>query len=149
MNHMLGDLTPAQAQAVNAQRAKAAAEADKARGEAQAQAQAKTPPSPARPAPALPTSIYAPPAQAAAQPQTRMAAASAYDQKAHFYSLHRAYGQSPDPITLSPQFLSAPSADLADPPPPPPPRILPGGAATAAQQTAARVQQRDSSDSGN
>jgi hypothetical protein len=178
-SHMLGDLTPAQAQAVDAQRAEATAEADKARvdaqvqiqlqaqaerqAKAQAQAQAQAQPRRQAPAASLPQSIYAPPppAQAAtamalppARTQPAMAAppiavASAYDQKAHYYSLHRAYGQRPDPITLSPQFLSSPSADLADPPPPPLPRILPNSTATAAQQTAARVQQRASSDSGN
>jgi hypothetical protein len=68
-----------------------------------------------------------------------------YDQHARYYSLHRAFGERPDPIKLSPQFLATPSADLADPPPPPPPRILPGQTATAAQQTAARVQARNAS----
>ena len=81
-----------------------------------------------------------------AQPQP-MAVASAYDQKPHYYSLHRAYGDKPDPITLSPQFLSSVSTDMAEPPPPVMPRILPGSNATAAQQTAARVQQRAASDS--
>lgn len=162
-SHMLGDLTPAQAAQVQAQRQQAAADAERARVQAQVeiQLQAQQQARQAQPAPALrqaaaplPTSIFAPapppagqiqvaqaPRQAA--PQQRIAAASAYDQKAHFYSLHRQYGQSPDPVTLSPQFLSSPSADLADPPPPPPPRLTPN--ANAGQQTAARVAQRDSS----
>jgi hypothetical protein len=149
--HLLGDVTPAQRAAIDAQRAqdRAAAEQAKALVEVQKQAQAAPPPAPA---PSLPTSIYAapPPArgQAAARADgSRMAMAGGYDQKAHFYSVHRQFGEKPDPITLSPQFLATPSADLADPPPPPPPRILPGQSATAAQQTAARVQARDSSGS--
>lgn len=175
--HMLGDLTPAQAQAVAAKRAADAEQAERAKAllfaeeQRQKQAQANTQSralAPPRPAPALPTSIYAaapPPSQTMAatppgarprqpwtnaprDPEPQMAAASSYDQKAHYYSLHRAYGQQPDPIALNQQFLSTPSADLADPPPPPPPRILPNSTATAAQQTAARVQQRESSDSG-
>jgi hypothetical protein len=155
-SHMLGDLTPAQAAQVDAQRTTARAEAEKARAQAQvqilqAQAEAQAQQS-SRPPAALPTSIYAPTPPAAqtqvavqplAAPQQRIAAASPYDQKAHYYSLHRQYGQAPDPVTLSPQFLSAPSADLAEPPPPPVPRLQPN--ATAGQQTAARVAQRDAS----
>lgn len=149
--HLLGEVTPAQQAAIDAQRAQDRAAAAQAKAEAeaaqkQAQIQAAPLPAPTPPA-ALPTSIYSapPPAQAAAPAaqERRMAAASPYDQKARFYSLHRAFGERPDPISLSPQFLSTPSADLADPPPPPPPRILPGQTATAAQQTAARVQARD------
>jgi hypothetical protein len=37
-----------------------------------------------------------------------------------FYSLHRAYGQAPDPVALSSQFFATPTPDLAEPPPPPP-----------------------------
>jgi hypothetical protein len=152
--HMLGDVTPAQQAAIDAQRAqdRAAAEQAKAEAEAEArkqQAQIRTAPL-APPAASLPTSIYAapPPAQSQAPAgASRIAAAGPYDQKAHFYSVHRQYGQNPDPIALSPQFLATPSADLADPPPPPPPRIMPGQTATAAQQTAARVPARDSSGS--
>jgi hypothetical protein len=166
-SHMLGDLTPAQSQAVASQRAADAEQAEKAKAllfaqeqkekQAQAQVAAQSRTVPVRPGPALPTSIYAPapPTGQARAPWTSaprepeaVAVASAYDQKAHYYSLHRAYGQQPDPIALSQQFLSTPSADLADPPPPPAPRILPNSTATAAQQTAARVQQRESSDSG-
>lgn len=154
-NHYLGQVTPAQAAAIESQRAAdraetekamALAEAAKAKAEAE-QKQAEIRPAPLPPA-ALPNSIYAAPPPAQAQPSgaARMAAGGApYDQHARFYSLHRAFGQTPDPIALSPQFLASPSADLADPPPPPPPRIMPGQTATAAQQTAARVQARDAS----
>jgi hypothetical protein len=102
------------------------------------------PPLAAGPAPARAPVVAQ--AQAAAG-QPRIAMASVYDQRPHYYSLHRAYGDTPDPVTLSPQFLSAPSTDLAEPPPPVMPRLLPGSGATAAQQTAARVQQRAASDS--
>jgi hypothetical protein len=161
-SHFLGQVTPAQEAAIERQRAAdkaqaekalAMAEAAKAKAEAeQKQAEIRASPLPP-PARALPNSIYAPPPAQAAQ-AARPAVASnmavadgGFDQHARFYSLHRAYGQRPDPVTLSPQFLSTPSADLADPPPPPPPRILPGQAATPAQQTAARVAARQASGS--
>jgi len=96
------------------------------------------PPAPALPpAAALPTSIYAPPpppaAPQAAQPAASPAPASLLRGLAQadvagangelgssprFYSLHRAYGDTPDPIPLPQQFFPAPS-DLAQPPPPP------------------------------
>jgi hypothetical protein len=158
--HFLGQVSPAQEAAIEQQRAAdraqaekalAMAEAAKAKAEAeQKQAEIRASPLPP-PTRALPNSIYAapPPAQAAPPaPASNMAVASGgFDQHARFYSLHRAYGQKPDPVSLSPQFLSTPSADLADPPPPPPPRILPGQAATPAQQTAARVAARQASGS--
>ena len=37
---------------------------------------------------------------------------------ARFYSLHRPYGDTPDPIPLTPQFFASDSPDLAAPPPP-------------------------------
>ena len=84
---------------------------------------------------ALPSNIYAPAPAAAPQPpapvmqQARAApramtqARSPSDgdyQPPHFYSLYREYGQSPDPIPLSPQFFAASTPDLAQPPPPVP-----------------------------
>jgi hypothetical protein len=74
---------------------------------------------------ALPSSIYDPPpakAATAAAPAAQLAQAPAYP-SARFYSLHRAYGQAPDPVSLSPQFLASASPDLADPPPPPPRQV--------------------------
>ncbi len=85
------------------------------------------PAAPAQPTAALPTSIYAapPPARAAAAPlaPTRalaMAAPQATGGPAspRFYSLHRAYGETPDSIPLTPQFFATDSPDLARPPPP-------------------------------
>lgn len=159
-NHFLGQVTPAQQAAIDQQRATDRAEAEKALALAQAakakaeaeqqQQRAEVRSAPLPPA-ALPNSIYAapPPRMAQAQPSqpaASTAVAGGYDQHARFYSLHRPFGQQPDPVALSPQFLATPSADLADPPPPPAPRILPGQTGTAAQQTAARVAARDSSD---
>lgn len=156
-NHFLGQVTPAQQTAIDQQRAQDRAEAEKAlalaeAAKAKAEAgqkqdaiqQAPLPP----PGRNLPSSIYAapPPAQGQQPAQaSNVAVAGGYDQRPRHYSLHRSFGETPDPIALTPQFLATPSADLADPPPPPPPRILPGQTATAAQQTAARVQARDSS----
>ena len=37
----------------------------------------------------------------------------------HFYSVHREFGMSPDPIPLSPQFFAGASAGMAEPDPPP------------------------------
>jgi hypothetical protein len=104
-------------------------------------------PAPAPKSAALPTSIYAPPppvaapvrspapaqapvlaqaqvqtqvqaqAQVQAQPQSGLRNDAA---SPRFYSLHRAYGDTPDPVALSPQFFATPTQDLADPPPPPP-----------------------------
>ncbi len=96
--------------------------------------------------PAPPTSIYAPPpprtqtyapspqVQARAAPQPAAAPRPAQGVRAlaqaepvgsdylrpRFYSVHRPYGQEPDPITLTPEFLSQGSPDLATPPPPVP-----------------------------
>jgi hypothetical protein len=79
------------------------------------------------PAPALPTSIYQAPA--AAKPATPAPSAPALAQagqprgaypSARFYSLHRAYGQEPDPVPLGAQFFAANAPDLAAPPPLPP-----------------------------
>jgi hypothetical protein len=97
-------------------------------------------PPPAAPAPhpapaALPTSIYdpapppaavaAPPPRAAAPVQAQAAAAPRGDfATPRFYSLHRAYGQAPDPVPLSPQFFATPTPDLAAPPPPPPRTVV-------------------------
>lgn len=60
--------------------------------------------------------------QAAAPRAVPRAAASSEDdyQPTHFYSLHRQYGQEPDPIPLSPQFFASSTPDLAQPPPPVP-----------------------------
>ena len=90
------------------------------------------PPQPA----ALPTNIYAPAPQrvvAAAQippaapqaaaPRVVAQAASSSEadyQPTHFYSVHRQYGQTPDPIPLSAQFFASSTPDLAQPPPPVP-----------------------------
>jgi hypothetical protein len=85
---------------------------------------AKAPPPPS----ALPTSIYdappplAQPAPAAprvlaqAQPPASANDTSDY-QPTHFYSVHRQYGQAPDPIPLDAQFFATSSPDLAQPPP--------------------------------
>ena len=86
--------------------------------------------------PALPTNIYAPaptrvvaaaqlpPAapQAPASRAVAQAAASSQDdyQPTHFYSVHRQYGETPDPIPLSAQFFASSTPDLAQPPPPVP-----------------------------
>jgi hypothetical protein len=83
---------------------------------------------------ALPTSIYAPapPPAVAAAPiaparqipaaprATALAAANETSdyQPTHFYSLHRQYGDTPDPIPLDAQFFASSSPDLAQPPPP-------------------------------
>jgi hypothetical protein len=85
---------------------------------------------PAPQAAALPTNIYtpAPPRMAAAAPvqpaQPRTVVQAANDtsdyQPTHFYSLHRQYGQTPDPIPLDAQFFAGSSPDLAQPPPPVP-----------------------------
>ena len=88
----------------------------------------------ARPAPAaLPTNIYAPapPRAVAAAPlagpaapaprQIAQASSSTDDyQPTHFYSLHRQYGDAPDPIPLNAQFFASSTPDLAQPPPPVP-----------------------------
>jgi hypothetical protein len=91
-----------------------------------------------RPAPAaLPTSIYdapaprpaasrAPPAPAAPVLAQAAATPAAYP-TARFYSVHRDYGQAPDPLTLSPQFLGTSSPDLAAPPPAPPRTVTTSG----------------------
>ena len=113
---------------------------------------------PSQPDAALPTSIYAPPPPARIQsapipaPAARAAApvralamasppaaalagvptgAAGEDPPAspRFYSLHRAYGDTPDPIPLTPTFFSDGSTDLAAPPPP-----VPRAATTATGQ---------------
>ena len=66
-----------------------------------------------RPAPPAPRVL----AQAQAQPQANDT--SDY-QPTHFYSVHRQYGQAPDPIPLDAQFFASSSPDLAQPPPPVP-----------------------------
>ena len=78
----------------------------------------------AAPSAALPTSIYAaPPATPAPVAPIRalaLAAPTSGDPPAsvRFYSLHRPYGDTPDPVPLTPQFFSDASPDLAQPPPP-------------------------------
>jgi len=83
---------------------------------------------------AQPTNIYAPapprivasaqlasaaPQAPAPRPAAQVAASSQDDyQPTHFYSLHRQYGQTPDPIPLSAQFFTSSTPDLAQPPPP-------------------------------
>jgi hypothetical protein len=86
----------------------------------------------AAPQPPAPVSIYSPPPPparpAAPQPQAPQVRAlaqasappAAPPATVRYYSLHRAYGDAPDPIALSPQFLNDASPDLAAPPPPAP-----------------------------
>jgi hypothetical protein len=104
---------------------------------------------------ALPTSLYsAYPARASApQPERRQArwtpapysqpaaplapAAGSPGQAPHFYSVHRQFGLSPDPIPLPRQFFADNAPDLAAAPPPLPPRPVPGTqAATSSANTA-------------
>jgi hypothetical protein len=66
-------------------------------------------PQPPAPAPNTPPRLVA---------QASPAAAPAAG--ARFYSVHRPYGEAPDPITLSPQFMNDATPDLAAPPPPTP-----------------------------
>jgi hypothetical protein len=83
---------------------------------------------------ALPTSLYSPyPARAAAEPSAQRwpnaapaPIAQAQNGRPHFYSVHRPFGLSPDPIPLPRQFFADGSPDLAAPPPPLPPRPVPG-----------------------
>ena len=92
------------------------------------QALAPPQPAPAPPPAALPTRAVAaaqlPPVQTAqAAPRAAaLATASAEDdyQPTHFYSLHRQYGDTPDPIPLNAQFFASSTPDLAQPPPPVP-----------------------------
>jgi len=92
---------------------------------------------PARPTPdrvaALPTSLYSPyPARPAAEAApapghwSPVPAPQAMNQPPHFYSVHRAFGLSPDPIPLPRQFFADAGPDLAAPPPPLPPHPVPG-----------------------
>lgn len=83
------------------------------------------PPAPAKAA--LPTSIYdpAPPAPAAAaapkvQALAQAAPAAQPYPRARTYSVHRQYGETPDPVALTPRFFDEASPDLAEPPPPAP-----------------------------
>jgi hypothetical protein len=102
----------------------------------------------------LPASIYAPypsiqpPPAAGAQPYARTAAAatagpaadSAHSsQPPRFYSVHREFGLTPDPIPLPQQFFADSAAtDMAAPPPPLAPHPVPGSqAANAAANTPA------------
>jgi hypothetical protein len=92
------------------------------------QAQVQAQPQPEQAQPALPTRAVAaaqlPPAQTAqAAPRAvAQASSSAEDdyQPTHFYSLHRQYGDTPDPIPLNAQFFASSTPDLAQPPPPAP-----------------------------
>jgi len=100
---------------------------------------------------ALPTSLYSaypsavprqaparwtPPSRAAATPAPAQTAAN---QAPHFYSVHREFGLTPDPIPLPRQFFAdSAGADLAAPPPPLDPHPVPGTqAATSPLNTAA------------
>ena len=79
--------------------------------------------------------VWTPPARTIAP-----AASSAGDnQPPRYYSVHREFGLTPDPIPLPAQFFAdAASADLAAPPPPLPPRPVPGTqAATSPANTPA------------
>ena len=100
------------------------------------------PGAPARPATAptgvraaLPSSIYettpsrrsagpAAPVSAPATVAVASAAATPGAARPRFYSLHRPYGEVPDAITLTPQFLAGGSPDLAQPPPPAPRQVV-------------------------
>ena len=92
-------------------------------------------PTPAPEPPPAPASIYAPPAPPAPMsaaaplrppaPQVRALAQAGPTSvgppaSVRYYSLHRPYGDAPDPIPLSAQFLGEASPDLAAPPPPVP-----------------------------
>lgn len=104
--------------------------------------------SPAHVAPALPTSLYAAygqpnPLQAAAagdtpspprwaSPSQLASAAPRSGQTPHFYSVHREFGLSPDPIPLPRQFFADSAAtDLAAAPPPLAPHPVAGTQAAA------------------
>jgi len=107
---------------------------------------------------ALPTSLYSSypsltPRQAAEPPrpqpwtppngETRPApiatASASSNQPPRFYSVHREFGLTPDPIPLPAQFFAdGQAADMAAPPPPLPPRAVAGSqAATSAANTPA------------
>lgn len=58
------------------------------------------------------------------------------------YSVHRSFGQAPDPIQMPREFFEEGSVDLAEPPPPLPPRVNEKGK-TAAQVKAAEARAAD------
>lgn len=95
-----------------------------------------------------PASIYAPPpgppsAAPAARPEAQ-ASTSGAGQPPRFYSVHRPFGLTPDPIPLSPQFFAdSGAADLAAPPPPLPPRAVPGSQAVNAPANTAANRARE------
>jgi hypothetical protein len=71
----------------------------------------------------------------ASRTQTQTAVQAA--QPPHFYSVHRPFGLTPDPIPLPQQFFADGAPDLAAGPPLLPPRPVPGAqAATASANTA-------------
>jgi len=67
-------------------------------------------------APPIPASSAA---AAAPPPPAPVATAANEGETAHFYSLHRQYGLTPDPDPIPPQFFTQ-TADLSDPPGPSP-----------------------------
>jgi hypothetical protein len=96
----------------------------------------------AAPVDAAPSAPPAPPSRsyASAAPTPAAADGARSSQPPHFYSLHREFGLTPDPIPLPQQFFadSAAGADMAAPPPPLPPHPVPGTqAATSTANTPA------------
>ena len=78
--------------------------------------------------------------------------ASVGGQPARFYSVHREFGVTPDPIPLAPRFFAdAANADLAAPPAPLPPHPVPGSQAAASPANSpanrARAIELDTADS--
>jgi hypothetical protein len=101
---------------------------------------------PYRSAPSQAASAETAPAAPAAQPNRSYASAAPAtsdgvhsSQPPHFYSLHREFGLTPDPIPLPQQFFAdSAAADMAAPPPPLPPHPVAGTqAATATANTPA------------
>lgn len=68
----------------------------------------------------------------------------AYGDGVRFYSLHRAYGLTPDPAPIPPQFFAS-TPDLADPPGPQGVRLA-SGTGTAAQREARATEANTGSD---
>ncbi len=91
-------------------------------------------PAPVSPPPSAPVAVA--PRAAAPTPLPANPAPTAVAQNGappRFYSLHREFGVSPDPIPLPAQFFAdSGAADLAGPPPPPAPHLIAGQSASSA-----------------